>query len=400
MKIIPKTALVLPIFIVLGSIQQFQASESNGLAPEITDLNAKDISYKWEATLPYLKKAYISTHPPEEDDGIKVAQLDAEKAAILTQFAHEIAAGEHGLTDSLLVMSKGKLIFESYFRRGRLNMPHYQMSITKSYTALAVGRAIQLGYLSMDDLDKSIVSFLKEINPDELVPGAETITLAQAMNMKSGIRIDSESSKKLIQKPASLRGQGQVEAYLKNCAPIPPAPREFKYQAADPAITIQVLEAVLPGSVKDFIHDELLTKMGIKNYAWQTDISGLPKSAAGSSIRSRDMLKWGKLIINEGRWQKKQLLPKTFVLKATDRIHTNQQGTSYGFFFWRHNIKIQNKNYDCISGRGAGGQFILMFPDLDLLIVTTAHNKGMGKNLKTIPERVLPLFSQTASTDK
>ena len=80
------------------------------------------------------------------------------------EFAGEIAAGEHGETDSLLLCLNGKLLFESYYRRGRINYPHYQMSITKSYTAMAIGRAIQLGHLSMDDLDKPVVSFLKELS--------------------------------------------------------------------------------------------------------------------------------------------------------------------------------------------------------------------------------------------
>ena len=66
-----------------------------------------------------------------------------------------------GTIDSLLIWSRGKLLFESYYRRSRANYPHYQMSITKSYTALALGRAIQLGYLKMEDLDKPAIGFLK-----------------------------------------------------------------------------------------------------------------------------------------------------------------------------------------------------------------------------------------------
>jgi hypothetical protein len=69
---------------------------------------------------------------------------------------------------------------------------------------------------------------------------------------------------------------------------------------------------------------------------------------------------------------------------------SNPQGTSYGFFWWRHDVEINGKTYDCQSGRGAGGQFILMFPEVDLLVVITAHNKGMGKMLRTVPERILP----------
>ncbi|MEI6424132.1 MAG: hypothetical protein WCP55_18090, partial [Lentisphaerota bacterium] len=101
----------------------------------------------------------------------------------------EIADGKHGEIDSLLISRQCRLLFESYYRRGRINYPHYQMSITKSYTAMAIGRAIQLVYLTMDDVDKPLVPFLKNLDPSKLVSGASAITLAEAMNMKSGVRM-------------------------------------------------------------------------------------------------------------------------------------------------------------------------------------------------------------------
>jgi CubicO group peptidase (beta-lactamase class C family) len=97
--------------------------------------------------------------------------------------------------DSLLISYYGKLVFESYYRRGRANFPHYQMSIAKLYTALAIGRAMQMGLLKMEDLDKPVIGFLKELNTTKLVAGADSITLSQAMQMSSGIRLADEKAK-------------------------------------------------------------------------------------------------------------------------------------------------------------------------------------------------------------
>ena len=155
---------------------------------------------------------------------------------------------------------------------------------------------------------------------------------------------------------------------------------------------MQVIESVVPGSARAFIETELLGKMGITNFAWQNDVSGLPKSAAGSSMRSRDMVKWGMLVMNDGQWNGEQIIPAAFVAKATSRLYTNPQGTSYGFFWWRHDMEVGEREFDCISGRGAGGQFILILPELNLIAVITAHNKGMGQLLKTFPEQILPAF--------
>jgi CubicO group peptidase (beta-lactamase class C family) len=369
------------------------AQESNGLAPEVTDLNAKDVSWALEKKIPYLKKPFINPAPQDMQDGITVGKLgvDGGDKAMIIKFAQEIADSKHGEVDSMLLFYKGKLLFESYYRRGRANYPHYQMSITKSYTSMALGRAIQLGCLKMSDLDKPVVSFLKDVDQSKLVPGAKEITLAEAMNMHSGIRIDKIKARKLMRQRGKLKGQGQVQAYLENSAPITQNSKKFKYQGADPSMTMQILEAIVPGSAKDFIKTEVLGKMGITSYQWQNDVSGLPKAAAGSSIRSRDMLKWGMLIMNNGKWNGKQLIPEAFVKKATGRIHTSPHA-SYGYFWWRKDMKVGNKNYDCKSGRGAGGQFILMLPELDLIVVITSHNKGMGKTLAITPQRILPAF--------
>jgi len=369
-------------------------NNEDGTAPEITDLNAEDISYSLEKAIPDLKQPYVSTSPNDRRDGIPVGSLDTDKqlAAAVLAFADQIAAGDHGDIDSLLLYQQDQLLFESYYRRGRVNYPHYQMSITKSYTAMAIGRAIQLNYLSMADLNRPVVDFLKNIDQSKIVPGAKLITLAQAMNMKSGIRIDQAKANELRKEKNLLLGQGQIQAYLQYSQPISATDKSFKYQGSDPSIAMQVLEAVVPGSARQFIETELLAKLGITNFAWQDDISGLPKSAAGSSMRSRDMLKWGMLVSNAGKWNGEQLIPTDFVRQATARLNTNPQGTSYGYFWWRHNMQVGNRMYDCQSGRGAGGQFILMLPELDLIIIVTSHQQGMGKMLASIPRQLLPAF--------
>jgi len=387
MKLSPKR-LVLATLLATGLTAS--AEVSNGLAPEITDLSPKSVSWAQEALLPDLATAFISTAPAERQDGIPVGKLENNGA--LLAFAAEIAAGQHGEIDSLLVAHKGKLLFESYYRRGRVNYPHYQMSITKSYTALAIGRAIQLGFLTLADLDKPVVGFLKNVDQSKMVAGATSITLAEAMNMRSGIRLEEGKAKELVKQPALLKGQGQIQAYLEHSAPIPPPPRAFKYQEADPSITMQVLEAVVPGGAKAFIAQEVLGKMGITNFAWESDVSGLPKAAAGSGLLSRDMLKWGLLILAKGKWQGEQLIPAAYVERATSPLSLSYGKSYYGFFWWVEDFQVAGKTWHCVEGRGAGGQFIFMFPELDLIAVITAHHKGMGKMLATAPNRLVPAF--------
>ena len=371
--------------------------EADGLAPEVADLSADDISFAQEKRLLDLKQPFLDIAPEDMADGIEVGELgtDSGNKAMIVALAREIAAGKHGEVDSLLIHHDGRLIFESYYRRGRANYPHYQMSITKSYTAMALGRAIQLGYLKMSDLDRPVLDFLKHIDQSKLATGSETITLNDALNMHSGIRVGKETIAKLRKSTGKLKGQGQIQAYLENTAPITAQSKQYKYQSSDPSMVMQVIESVVPGTARDFIAKKLLKPMGISNFGWQDDVSGLLKSAAGSSMRSRDMIKWGLLVQSGGQWDGQQLIPVDFVQKATSKIHTNPQDTSYGFFWWRHSVDVNGTTYDIKSGRGAGGQFIMMIDELSLIIAITSHNTGMGKMLKTAPERIIPAIAGT-----
>ena len=392
-----KAFLFIPLFLT-SCISQDVAN--NGLGPEVVDLNAEDVSFESEKKIPYLNQPLISPAPRDRKDQLKVGKLGAggEDRERILAYARRLAepsdSVKFGNTDSLLIAHRGKLILEAYYRRGRVNYPHYQMSITKSYTAYAIGRAIQLGHMTMEDLNKPVASFLKDIDSSQLAEGANEITLDQAMQMSSGILLPQKRLSDILSQPEQLLGQGQAQAYLHFTRPLPPAPKPFKYQASDPVLTMQVLEAVVPGTAEQFICDHLLKPLGISNFNWQEDLSGYPKSAAGSSIRSRDMIKFGLLTLKQGTWNGKQLLPRAFVTKATSPLVQTNEENFYGYFWWHQTREIQGRKYPLIQGRGAGGQFIFVAPSIDLVIVATAHNQGMGKMLKELPENLIPAFAK------
>ena len=392
-----KAFLFIPLFLT-SCISQDVAN--NGLGPEVVDLNAEDVSFESEKKIPYLNQPFISPAPRDRKDQLKVGKLGAggEDRERILAYARRLAepsdSVKFGNTDSLLIAHRGKLILEAYYRRGRVNYPHYQMSITKSYTAYAIGRAIQLGHMTMEDLNKPVASFLKDIDSSQLAEGANEITLDQAMQMSSGILLPQKRLSDILSQPEQLLGQGQAQAYLHFTRPLPPAPKPFKYQASDPVLTMQVLEAVVPGTAEQFICDHLLKPLGISNFNWQEDLSGYPKSAAGSSIRSRDMIKFGLLTLKQGTWNGKQLLPRAFVTKATSPLVQTNEENFYGYFWWHQTREIQGRKYPLIQGRGAGGQFIFVAPSIDLVIVATAHNQGMGKMLKELPENLIPAFAK------
>ena len=85
----------------------------------------------------------------------------------------------------------------------------------------------------------------------------------------------------------------------------------------------------------------------------------------------------------------KQLIPETVIARETTPSQINKH---YGFFWWVDDFIVGGKTYHSFQGRGAGGQFIFMFPELDLVAVITSHNQGMGDMIKTLPKRIIPAF--------
>ncbi len=350
--------------------------------------------------IPELEKAFISATPEDLNDGISVGKLKKNKAHI-AKLAKEIAQEKHGQMDSLLIAHKGELLFESYYKRGRIDLSHPQSSATKSYTSLAVGRAIQLGYLSMADLDKPVVSFLKDLDPTRLVEGAERITLRHALTMTTGIDISEEQWQQINDNPEKLKGQQEIQVILETSKPINKDNQVFKY-GTGPQFIMQVLDAVVPGTAQEFIEKELLNKLGIHNYSWKTAASGLPEAGWKVSITSRDMLKFGLLTINNGKWNNQQLISEDYLNEATNRqIYTgdddiygggkdvSKQG--YGFYFWGTDLHYNGKHYPSASAQGGGGMYIMLIEELDLVVVVTAHH-GDEATQQIIAERIIPAF--------
>jgi len=347
--------------------------------------------------LPLLTKPYISVKPTKRNDEISVGELKLSKQNknAIINISQEIFDGEYGSYDALLISHKNKLVYESYYLRGRVNLPHEQSSAAKGYTSMILGRAIQLGYLTMADLHKPIINFLKDLDRSKLVDGAEKITLHKVLTMSSGIRIDEDSRKELDENPSQLKGQGLVQAWLENSEPITAASQSYLY-GPDPVLVMQVIDAVVPGTAKDFIKTELLDKLEITNYIWQNAVSGLPEAGWRVSMTSRDMLKWGMLVFNKGKWNGEQLIPEAFVAKATSKItkptaNWQPKTYSYGYFWYQADITVHDKIYNANFTWGGGGQYVIVVEELDLIITITGHD-GKDTIMTQVSENILPAF--------
>lgn len=380
------------LFLILLILTQTSFSQQKDSA-EATEMEAK-LSF-WD--IPDIKKAFIDTSPSSRKDGIPVGELGIDKGKKqIIKLAKEIATGKHGKYDGLLISHKNKLVFESYYKKGRINLTHGQASATKAYTSLLLGRVIQLGYLSMEDLNRPLVHFLKDLDPTKFVEGAEKITLHKALTMHGGLTIDRENWKEIEKDSALLKGQGLVQTLLKHSKPITAKSQTYLYGNFNPRLVMQVINAVVSGTAQDFIKNELLNKLGITNYNWQNEVSGLPEAGWKVSMIPRDMIKLGKLVLNKGKWNGEQLISIEYLNKATSGLVKPTQdwmpkNYRYGYFWYQTYIKVNNKSYNTAFAWGGGGQRVIVIEELDLIIVINGHDRD-DKIMTPISEVIIPAF--------
>jgi CubicO group peptidase (beta-lactamase class C family) len=364
----------------IGLLAQELPRLADGLDPEKQFFNE-------QKKLTYLTEPYVSASPENLDDGLQVGILDrpGSNQAIEALIADD-KAGKYSNLDSILIWKDGKLLFEMYNRRGRVNGPHYAMSVTKTLTSVALARAIHLGLMSMDDLDKPVISFMPEIDVSKIQSGVETITLRDALFMKSGLRYESKRVEQEL--GAKHTKQQYFQKLFENTAPVTPESKTYKYTGTDPSLIMMIIDIKVPGSAQEFIAQEIGAKFGAI-YCWGDQDCGLPKCAAGSNFTSRSLLKIGTAIIQDGKFNGEQLLSADYVR----HIMAPKPKDGYYYYFHNRSKKAGERKVKLISGIGAGGQYMATFPELNIVAVATAHNvKAIGLPLQVILEHLLPLF--------
>ncbi len=344
------------------------------------------------------------TVPKDLKDGIKVG--DAKKLGLDIQplvatlnsiekdnqiYKGKIDSGtperklkKQGSVDSFLLYTDGKLVLEEYFGYARQEIPHYQMSITKSITSYAIGIAKDQG--KIESVEDPVLKYLPEIDPSKLSENTKKIKIKDALTMRSGIKLSKEDFD--MRKIDVSKLTEEVLVHSKTLEP----GTVYKYKGEDPNMMVKILKNTTGYNMIDFVDEYLFGPMGITNYSFGIGPNGLTKAAAGMTLRSRDMLKVGMLCLNEGEYNGKRILSKEWV-NAANGDHVDNGDNKYGYFWWTHYITYKGKEYEINSCRGAGGQFIFSVPDLNTVAVFTSY--GSRRPFEFLEEVVIPVVADT-----
>jgi CubicO group peptidase (beta-lactamase class C family) len=333
-------------------------------------------------------------------DNIKNVNIDCNRIIELTKL---ILKDTFPNIHSLLIARDNKLVYENYFSgkdeywglslgyaKHDTNTLHDIRSISKSVVSACIDIAIQQHRIK--SIDDPIFTYL----PDYIkfkTPQNEKITIRHLLTMSSGIKWNEnlpigEHTNNETQMERSIN---PVEYVLSQ--PMDTIPGAvWNYNGGGVQLLAEIIKSVSGDDIDIFAEKFLFKPLSIINYKWIKSSKSavlfhpgkifshrksFTAAASGLRLTSRDLLKFGMLYLNNGRWDDEQILTESWVsetLKTQILRENNTTIYGYSYLFWTYTETIDNKAIQIVSARGLGGQRIFMNKELKLIVVITAGN--------------------------
>jgi len=273
-----------------------------------------------------------------------------------------------GTVRSVVVERHGTVVAEGHF----LDVPSWGVnetwSVTAAVTSLVVGVALDRGYLT--SLDQRLGDFLVPWS-DHLDPEKADITIRQLLTMTSGVSRPSGTPDEFF---IWMAQENQVAWVLD--LPLLASPGErYRFDDGAAHLLSAALAQASGTSLENLAQEALLVPMGIPRAVWLKDPQGVNYGGFGLQVRSRDMVKVGRLVLDDGAWGARQLVPAHWVREAVEpKVHPYPDSPEWGFgYLWKIS---QCRGYPCVYQNGYGGQILVAFPTLDLVVaVTSAYSE-------------------------
>lgn len=331
---------------------------------------------------------YTYREPTSGDDGWPVASpedvgLDRPTIEALVK---AVAQDDAGLIHSLLIVRNGRLVLDEYFHGFTADDLHRLASTTKSISGLLVGAALDRGMIP--DLDVPLLSFFPEAGPSSS-PEWKRETLHHLMSMSMGLDWTRAEADGVHGTGAAFFGQvlgrGIADA---------PGTR-WDYVSANVDLLAGVIFRATGKQADVFAREVLFAPLGIGTFDWEFGkVDGFPLMDGSLQLRPRDLARIGTMVASGGRWDGQQVIGEAWIDEFT-KLHfqTGQPLGGYGDLWWLGELPNGRGTEPMIVANGWGSQFIVIFPRLDMVIVTTGGNEDNGRHLDIGPVLVRCLLS-------
>jgi CubicO group peptidase (beta-lactamase class C family) len=318
--------------------------------------------------------------------GLHEVGLDEEKIA---EAVGRVQDGTYENIHSILIVKDGKLVLEEYFSgytwnyndpqfKGELtdygiDTIHNLASVTKSITSALVGIAIDRGFIQA--VDERVFLFFPEYSnlSDEQ---KEVITLDHLLTMSSGLEWNE------MELPYSSSNNDLVQLFIVSdpieyilAKPVVSEPgSKWYYNGGGTNILGEVIREATRMRMDDFAEQYLFEPLGITNYEWDHINPDMIHASGNLKLRPRDMAKLGYLFLSGGVWNGERILSEEWVEESTRKQIVTRWGGGYGYQWWIRTYQTDSGAVDSFFAAGWGGQRIVVFPGLEMVVVFTGGN--------------------------
>ncbi|TDN44649.1 CubicO group peptidase (beta-lactamase class C family) [Curtobacterium flaccumfaciens] len=304
-------------------------------------------------------------------------------AAFLDALESTPGVEPHGL----VLLRHGQVAAEGWWRPYDRDRVHLLYSLSKSFTAAAVGIAVREGRI---DLDATVLSYFPELDAEVTDDRSRRIRVRHLLAMASGHREET------IDRVRALDPEDTVRGFLL----LPPDEEPgtvFAYNQPCTYTLGAIVRRVSGVSLVEYLRPRLLDPLGIDDLAWRRDDSGAELGYSGCYATTESVAKLGQLYLQRGVWDGERILDEGWVAAATSTQVANPDEANpdwrqgYGFQFWmaRHGFR----------GDGAYGQFCVVLPEQDVVLAITGQSLDMQAVLDAAWQHLLPAVDADTAGD-
>ena len=297
---------------------------------------------------------------------------------------------------SMLVVKSGRLVVEEYFGRADREELHDVRSVTKSVVSALAGLVIERG--DIGSVDVPIGGYLDALVTD-LEPEKAAITIDHLLTMASGLEWDESG------------GSGDYTEWIRSDdrlgyvldKPLVAEPgAQYNYNSGAVHVLGVILEEATGLALPDLADELVFSRIGISRSRWERFLDGSHNGGAGLDLRPRDLARLGQLFLQQGASGGLPIISEEWVARSSVERYDwrfssgKLHGISYGYLWW----VVPEAAEPLYFAWGFGGQYVVVVPDLHLVVVTTNNWRGVGahagryerQTMDVLVDYIIPAF--------
>lgn len=346
--------------------------------------NSRKVSFYYDADATMLDQqigtdiiTYRYQEPEIIKDGLMCSGLDQVQINIskIEELTNEIISGAYNDIHSLLILKDNQLVYEKYFPEKifagypdsfyRDNY-HRIFSVTKAMVSALTGIAIEREYIG--SVDDPVFEYFPEYT-HYMMGDKKELLIRHLLTHTGGLQWDEDGE------DMSLMGSSKdrIQFFLER--PLVHQPGEqFSYCSGGLNILGEIIEKQSGMRLDQFAYETLFAPLGISEYRWKIEPDGKLQMGSGLLLRSRDLAKIGLLFLNNGTWNGNQVISEQWIKQSTEWSVNKEARYGMGYCWWQRDFKINDQIIHSYFAWGHGDQHIFIFPEMNMIVVTTAAN--------------------------